>query len=240
VEAVVDNPFDCFEKIFCINLDSRPERWAEARLEFSKVGIQDRVERISGVVCEDPREGCARAHMKVIEYAKILGLSNCLIFEDDVWIIPEEIDSLRKAVHEIERLDWDLFYIGGTTVGPAYQISPHLAKATAVYSTQSYAISSRIYDIVLNSWSQPKVYDIFLAKEIAPVHQCFFTIPIIAFQKTGYSDIESRIVDYRMMMTKNFTHDLVRGVDGKGGVWKLPGKRSLLSDSKALRLEDSQ
>jgi hypothetical protein len=227
MEALVENPFECFEKIFCINLDSRPERWAEACTEFSKAGILDRVERISGVVCEDPREGCARAHLKVIEHAKSLGLSNCLIFEDDVWIVQEEIDSLRHAIHEIKSLDWDLFYIGGTTVGSAYQISPHLAKATAVYSTQSYAISSRMYDVVLNSWRPPTVYDLFLAHEIAPFHQCFFTIPIIAFQKTGYSDIENRIVDYRMMMTKNFAHDLVRGVDGKGGVWKLPVKRSI-------------
>jgi hypothetical protein len=219
------NPFDYFEKIYCINLDSRPERWKEAQVELSKAGILDRVERISGVVCKDPHEGCARAHLKVIEQSKRLGLSNCLIFEDDVWIMPDEIESLRLAVREIEQLDWDLFYIGGTTVGPAYQISSHLAKATAVYSTQSYAISSRMYDPVLESWRPPTVYDLFLAHEMAPVHQCFFTIPIIAFQKTGYSDIEHRIVDYRMMMTKNFAHDLVRGVDGNGGIWQLPVKR---------------
>jgi hypothetical protein len=226
------NPFDYFEKIYCINLDSRPERWKDALTEFSKAGIQDRVERISGVICEDPHEGCARAHLKVIEQAKRLGLSNCLIFEDDLWIIPEEMDSLHAAVEEIEQLDWDLFYIGGTTVGPAYQVSPHLAKATAVYSTQSYAIHSRLYDVVLNSWRPPTFYDIFLAREIAPVYQCFFSIPIIAFQKTGYSDIENRVVDYRMMMTKNFAHDLVRGVDGKAGIWRLPAKRS----SKILNL----
>jgi hypothetical protein len=226
MEMLKNNPFGYFEKIYCINLDSRPERWAEACLEFAKAGISDRVERVSGVVCEDPHEGCARAHLKAIEQAKRLGVSNCFIFEDDVWIIREEMDALSRAVHEVQNIDWDLFYIGGATVGPAYQISPNLAKATAVYSTQSYAISSRLYDVVLKSWHPPAVYDIFLAQEIAPAYQCFFTIPIIAFQKTGYSDIENRVVDYRMMMTRNFAHDLVRGVDGNDGVWKLPTKRS--------------
>ncbi len=221
-----DNPFDYFDRIYCINLDSRPERWAAARIEFSKLGIQDRVERISGVLCTDPHEGCARAHLKVIEQAKQLRLSNCLIFEDDLWIPEDGMVALDSAIREISGLDWDLFYVGGTTVTPAYQVSPYLAKATGVYSTQSYAISARMYDTVLNSWHPPTVYDLFLAHEMAPTHQCYITIPLVVYQSTGYSDIENRIVDYRKMMDRNYARDLVRGVDGKGGIWRLPTARA--------------
>jgi len=41
------NPFDYFDKIFCINLDSRPDRWEQVQTEFDKVGILNRVERVS-------------------------------------------------------------------------------------------------------------------------------------------------------------------------------------------------
>ena len=44
------NPFDYFDKIFCINLDSRPDRWEQVQKEFDKVGILDRVERFSALI----------------------------------------------------------------------------------------------------------------------------------------------------------------------------------------------
>ena len=46
---VMKNPFDYFDKIFCINLDSRPDRWESVQKEFDKVGILDRVERFSAL-----------------------------------------------------------------------------------------------------------------------------------------------------------------------------------------------
>jgi glycosyl transferase family 25 len=228
LNIVSENPFGYFEKIYCINLDSRPERWKEAQAEFSKAGILARVERISGEVCSDPREGCARAHLKTIRLAKQLNLPNCLIFEDDVLILEDALPALHYSVRDVSRVDWDLFYLGATTVGPAYQISHHLAKLTGACSTQSYAISARIYDAVLHSWHPPKVYDVFLTQDIIPAHQCFITVPMVTEQKTGFSDIENRVVDYHKMMTRNFAHDLVRGADGKGGIWRLPEKRRFI------------
>ena len=35
-----------FDKIYCINLDSRPDRWKECLEEFKKIGIDDIVERL--------------------------------------------------------------------------------------------------------------------------------------------------------------------------------------------------
>ena len=43
------NPFDYFDKIFCINLDF-PDRWEQVQKEFDKVGILDRVERFSALM----------------------------------------------------------------------------------------------------------------------------------------------------------------------------------------------
>ena len=41
---------DNFEKLYCINLDSRPDRWALAQEEFKKYGIEDIVERFPGLI----------------------------------------------------------------------------------------------------------------------------------------------------------------------------------------------
>ena len=41
----MNNPFDYFDEIYCINLDHRKDRWQHAQEEFKKVGILDRVQR---------------------------------------------------------------------------------------------------------------------------------------------------------------------------------------------------
>ena len=40
---------DNFEKIYCINLDRRTDRWEESLIEFKKWGIEGNVERYSAV-----------------------------------------------------------------------------------------------------------------------------------------------------------------------------------------------
>lgn len=46
-DNAMKNPFDYFDKIYCINLDSRTDRWERTQTEFEKVGIENRVTRTS-------------------------------------------------------------------------------------------------------------------------------------------------------------------------------------------------
>ena len=41
----MNNPFDFFEEIWCINLDHRIDRWELSQQEFEKLGIKERVQR---------------------------------------------------------------------------------------------------------------------------------------------------------------------------------------------------
>ena len=43
------NPFDFFEKIYCINLDHRHDRWEECCKIFNEYGMSDKVERFSAI-----------------------------------------------------------------------------------------------------------------------------------------------------------------------------------------------
>ena len=64
-----------FEKIFCLNLDSRKDRWEESEREFEKVGFS--VERVKGVEGNFNRGywGALKAASKY---------KSSLILEDDV------------------------------------------------------------------------------------------------------------------------------------------------------------
>ena len=52
------NPFDFFERIYCINLDSRPDRWKRVQEQLIKLGSHDRVERFPAVIHHSGAEGC--------------------------------------------------------------------------------------------------------------------------------------------------------------------------------------
>ena len=97
---LVDNPFDFFDAIYCINLDERTDRWEHSVKQFEKLGILDKVQRFSAIKpVHDDRwnrptvwhdrwkypllgaVGCAESHKAVITLAKKRGLKNVMVFE---------------------------------------------------------------------------------------------------------------------------------------------------------------
>ena len=77
-----------FEKIFCINLDIRTDRWNYCKQEFLKYNLLSAVNRYSA--CVNPTsiiQGITSSHLNIIEYAKEQKLQNVFIFEDDVCFI---------------------------------------------------------------------------------------------------------------------------------------------------------
>ena len=106
-----------FDRICCINLDTRPDRWHYVQDHFVKFGLKKKVERISAVdVRNDPELkihekllkdnfsllamcGCMLSHRKIIEHAKKAGLHNVLVFEDDVKILRSNISNIHKSLN---------------------------------------------------------------------------------------------------------------------------------------------
>ena len=119
-----NNPFDFFEKIYCINLDSRKDRWEKCVSKFSSLGIKDKVERFSAINLShlkdlNPkirgRAGCALSHALILRKAKDLKLNNYLVLEDDFDLChsPNEcLDSLSKSSSQLPE-NWNIFYLGG-------------------------------------------------------------------------------------------------------------------------------
>ena len=127
----MDNPFDYFDAIYCINLDERTDRWEHSLKQFGKLGISDRVERFSAIKPEyDDRwdrstswgnpwkypligaVGCAESHKAVIQLAKNRGLNNVLVFEDDFNVCDNWDENLRCALSDLETKPWNIFYLG--------------------------------------------------------------------------------------------------------------------------------
>jgi GR25 family glycosyltransferase involved in LPS biosynthesis len=145
-----------FDKVYCINLDERTDRWEQAQVEFDKIGIRDVVERWPGVKHTDGNLGCTLSHKTIIEHCKKQGLNNVLIFEDDVLFVNDDVDKLEKAFNELEELgNWDLFYIGSTvepTVGKFDRVTDNILRTNFAYTTHAYAVNAQVFDEVIKVW----------------------------------------------------------------------------------------
>ncbi len=205
------NPFSCFDKIYCINLDSRPDRWELVQKEFAKADILDLVERFPAIeIPDNPSKGNHLSHAACIRMAKESGARNVLIFEDDLEWLDDPL-VLKRAIHQLPE-DWDLFYLGVNIERPAFQVDYHIAKLTFAYSTHAYAINSNMFDLLIELNEDPKTIhnDVRISTDIVPNHNVYCTIPLLAGQRKSYSDIMSTVMDSNPVFINRFNTLLVR------------------------------
>ena len=204
------NPFSYFDLLFCINLDSRPDRWEESKIEFSKMGVLDRIIRVPGVLHSKPFYCCHLSHAKCLEISLEKVADKILIFEDDVEFFPEAYENLTQAVIELP-LDWDMFYLGANLDKyEAYQESEHIIRLTGAFSTHAYAVKNTLFNELLKINLDPEVgnNDVCFANIVHPIYNCFMTWPLVAGQRKNYSDIQKTVMESNNMFlerTKNNT-----------------------------------
>lgn len=101
---------------FCVNLDSRPDRWAAAQAEFARVSWP--VKRWPGVVYATtpsrvvPKEhaGCLDSHRQLWQHCLDMQYPVMAVFEDDVVLASDFIDIFAAAVRELPD-DWALWHL---------------------------------------------------------------------------------------------------------------------------------
>jgi len=204
-----------FDKIYCINLDERPDRWEQSLEEFEKVGIKN-VERFSAIKHEKGAIGCRESHLKIIEKSKNENLNNVLIFEDDVFFIENNLKHINKTLDDLNDIDWNLFYLGATVdpnVGYMEKFSDNLFKTNFAYTTHAYAVNSNIFDKILNEAQYHPIIDVFYCRYIVPMNKSFIINPMVAIQREGYSNIENLHADYNWMIEFFDKIKLKSGID---------------------------
>lgn len=208
---------DFFDKIYCINLDRRTDRWEECEKIFTKHGLI--VERFSatdgnetpynlGYPYDNELAG-AISHTKVIEKAKELKLKNVLILEDDV----DFIDNLTKMFSEIYTQipnNWDGLLFGGNHVGGGSLVSNNIMKVNRSYALHCYALNNKVFNETIDYMNgriqnvidngkdvirQSVAADYFMA-DLHRINNWYCFRPHLAWQRSGFSDIQKNVMDY--------------------------------------------
>ena len=108
-----NNPYNFFDKIICINLTTRKDRYESAKNEFNNLNIPNVEFYIANKSSNGGRYGCFESHINVIKKAYIQGCDNILIFEDD--LRPSNyynISLLEDSIEFIKNNNFDIFYLG--------------------------------------------------------------------------------------------------------------------------------
>ncbi len=191
---------------YCVNLDSRKDRWEQSQKEFEKIHFYP--ERFSAIQDEIPARGCYRSHLAILKEAYDKN-ANVLIFEDDIEFVhplsPEnalqygDINGvIEQAMEDLTVLNWwDMFYLGGNILRHFYQVSPVLAKLTHCQSTHAYGVNKKFLpQLIAHLEKNKNILDVLYADTVIPFSNCFITIPMLAIQRTDYSDIEKTKMTY--------------------------------------------
>ncbi len=157
-----------FDAIYCINLDSRPDRWSYICGHFKKFGLMNKVVRYSAIDIRHDSTlqayerlqkekysslamcGCMLSHRKIIETAKDSGFRNVLVFEDDVKFLEQNLTFIGNSLRELANREWQVFYLGATYIAPFERIHQNLILiSNGAYATHAIAYNRSVFDKIL-------------------------------------------------------------------------------------------
>jgi hypothetical protein len=195
---------DFFDKVYCINLDRRLDRWIKVSEIFKKNRFKN-VERFSAIDGKNLNNttkllsgelGILETHLQLIKKCKDENIKSVLILEDDVEF-STEIKNIEKMFLDIPD-DWDMIYFGGNhTYGSKLEIiKNNVYKLNYTVSLHCVAINCKIFDEILNLISDKQRQVDSYYTELQKKHNCYGFYPNLAYQSKDYSDIQNKIVDY--------------------------------------------
>lgn len=198
---------DYFDKIFCINLSRRTDRWDHAQKQFNKFELYP-VERFEGY--DKPTDhlgnpngnmGCTSSHRALLEIIAYHEWSRVLVFEDDFEFrfddANEQFDAMIKEVPE----DWDMLYLGGHYAEkPIRRVSEHVIRMGRMHTTSSYGITwqmaRRMAPYICGIGPIDTLYSGFI-----PNNKCYIFQPRLVVQYSSFSDLTDRDSNNEPCMT---------------------------------------
>lgn len=225
----MNNMFDFFDKIYCINLQKRTDRWQACEAVFNELGITDKVVRFEAsdfsndtsiIEIHRGRCGCAQSHINIIKDAVLNSYKNILIFEDDVKIHAsvESIQQTMKDCFNELPSDWEIFYPSAnppTHWESIKDYSQNLCSVIAAFTTHSIAINSNIFEHLIerfysygdvnNLIHKAVAVDNFYIESACSRGKAYLAKKLLFTQRNNYSDIDycNRNIDGIIIETYN-------------------------------------
>lgn len=204
------------DEVFIINLPQRNDRlhhiskelinnfgrWSASLVE----GVRfDNLHYLSG------RAGCSAAHCKALTKAYNQGLDNVLVLEDDCLFLTDNIVFLYNALLDLEKINWDILYLGARVKFQMEDFSSGLYRITDFGCGHAILYNKKVISYILNllpkydagydiwmDWVlKNECFDVWLPKLFGRNADFFIfhTKELCALQIPGFSDINQKDVN---------------------------------------------
>lgn len=194
-----------FEKVFCINLDHRTDRWLSCQTQFDKFGIvAERFKGYENLIHDgivNGNFGCTSSHRALLEIISYHKWERTLVLEDDFQILHDDFcDRFDRMICFVPN-DWDMLYLGGHYgEAPESRINQHVVKMKRMLTTSSYAVTLHQARKMAPYICGPAPID-SLYGGWHLTDNCYILQPRLMVQYGNFSDIQRRHMDNSACMT---------------------------------------
>lgn len=191
-----------FDHIYCINLESRPDRWEQCQEEFEKHNIIG-VERLNATTAEEMQRihpnlpvkygeaALIDSHRRALIDSKKNNYKSILILEDDV----EFASTIHQSLDHIPT-NWDIVYFGGNHAwGRPTPINEFVGIANKTLAMHAVGIKDAVIDRMLEEINLSAPIDVTYAYRLY-LYNSYVMFPSQAWQRPGWSDLMGQNVDY--------------------------------------------
>ncbi|MFH1152695.1 MAG: glycosyltransferase [Pseudomonadota bacterium] len=181
------NPWDFFDRLFCISLEERTDRRMRATAEFQRLGILDRVEFV--LVKKHPEDACQgifESHILCMDRALAGQAKNVVIFEDDVIFhrySPVTLDLCAEYLSA--NPDWTMLFFGCLIRGCSTAGRPGIKTIRYHALTHAYAVNREFAEVIRKQPWTGVPYDVVL-RNLGPAY--LGATPFFAFQSNAATD----------------------------------------------------
>jgi hypothetical protein len=203
-----------FDKIYCINLDRRTDRWEHFLNQSKNFGLND-FERISAIdggklnpsdfssPLNQGELGLLLTTIKIFKdsiqnkYEKILILEDDCVFENEL----NKIDLFFRSLPS----DWDMIYFGGNhNVHGGYPepivINDYVKKVSYTYSSHMIGFNIKIYEKIMSLLKTNQFPVDVVYSRLQKENKCYTFYPRLSTQLVDFSDIQNKVTNYNWLI----------------------------------------
>jgi GR25 family glycosyltransferase involved in LPS biosynthesis len=196
--------FHDITNVLFINLDSRTDRRTHFELQFSEIGFHP--QRFAAIQNARGAIGCTMSHIACMETAIQNNWDHVLVCEDDATIInPGQL--VHQVNHFFQRFNdsWDVLLLAGNNYQPFRQESSEAVRVANCQTSTAYLARRPYFETLLANFkeglSKLKAIDQYW-KLLQRTDRWYLIVPISVIQRSDFSDISKRHVDYSDVMTQ--------------------------------------
>lgn len=201
---------DFLSSIYIINLPKRAQRRMESVKQMEQYGLPYSVWPATEM--PNGADGLRATVLDIFKLALKNDFNHVLLLEDDFLIVREDINKIMPRVIDQLPKDYDMLYMGVNAFGgfPDGLLSENILRVSDGYATHAVIYSNagmkRAVSFIESYCTLP--IDVVYAKFIQPQGKCYATFPLLCSQRSGFSDIEARDVNYFNIIEKRYAEKI--------------------------------